>query len=270
LIKNSLRIAGLAWRALMADRELLALPLISGVVAMVLAGSILVPVAVATGGATDRMTWVHYVMLAVLYLALTFVTIFVNASLMLAAAERFDGGDPTVGSALRAAAARTGRILPWALLSATVSVLLSLVRQRGGRGGQVAGAVAGAAWSVVTFLALPVLVFENVGVRDAIRRSTGLIRQAFGENVVARAGLGIVGLLASLPAVVLIALGLALGSTVGLALAGVGVLIVVAVALVLAAMSGVFKAALYRYAVSGQVPGGYFDTEVLSATFGTR
>ena len=88
---------------------------------------------------------------AVLGLVFVFVSsaivIFFNAALVAAALERLRGGDPNIGSGLRAASARLPQILAWALISVIVSIILQALRERGGIAGQVAawiGGVAGA------------------------------------------------------------------------------------------------------------------------------
>ena len=85
---------------------------------------------------------------------------------------------------------RLHRLLPWALVSATVSMILSLLERYGIVGRIVAGLV-GLAWNLVTFLTIPILVIEDVGVGDAFKRSKELFKKTWGENVVGQAGLGV-------------------------------------------------------------------------------
>lgn len=182
---------------------------------------------------------------------------------MHAANERMDGGDPTIGSALRGAALRVGGILPWALVSATISIILRALEERGGMFGRIAAGLAGIAWSLVTFLVIPVLVIEEIGVRDAIKRSGSLFKKTWGENVAAQVGFGILGFIAILPAALVIGLGVAAGGTVGLVLIFAAVAYGLTAAMVLSALNGVFQTALYRYAAgvdSGSFAGGELAT----------
>ncbi len=100
-----------------------------------------------------------------------------------------------MGSALRGAAARAGRLLPWAAVSATVSLLLRAIEERAGVLGKIVSGIAGMAWALVTFLVLPILVMEDIGVRDALRRSAEMFKGTWGENVAARIGFGLLGFL---------------------------------------------------------------------------
>ena len=105
-------LAKASWEVLKADKELMLLPVISTAAAVITVATFFVPLlAVDADGAS-------FLVLVALYFVLAYITIFFNSALISAAHERLEGGDPTVGSALRGAASRAGRILPWALISA--------------------------------------------------------------------------------------------------------------------------------------------------------
>ncbi len=267
-LRNTLSLARSSWSVLQADKELLLLPLLSGIASTIVAASFIVPI-LLSGGADGEPTALGYVLLFVMYVVLAFVTIFFNAALVAGAHERLHGGDPTVGSALRAAASHTGRILPWAVVSATVSILLQAVQQRAGLAGRGVAGIAGLAWTLVTFLVIPVIVIEGLGVGAAVKRSSALFKQTWGENVAARVGFGVLGFVLALPAVLIIAVGSVAG-TVG---AGIGIAVAVvwllAVTLVMASLSSIFQTALYLFAAEREVPAGYFTPEQFRQAFGT-
>ena len=58
------------------------------------------------------------------------------------------------------------------------------------------------AWTLVTFLVLPILVIEGAGVKDALSRSAAAFKRTWGENVVGNAGIGLVSMLATLAGLV--------------------------------------------------------------------
>ena len=89
-------------------------------------------------------------------------------------------------------------LLPWAVLSATVSLVLRAIEERAGIVGRIVGSLVGLAWSLVTFLVLPVLVIEQLGPIDAVKRSAELFKQTWGENMIANAGIGLVALFATI------------------------------------------------------------------------
>ena len=55
-----------------------------------------------------------------------------SSALICGANERFEGGDPTLGSSLAGARSRIGLIFQWALVSATVSMIIRQIQERGG------------------------------------------------------------------------------------------------------------------------------------------
>ncbi len=263
-IAATLEIARSSWQVLKADKELMVLPVLSGIASTVIAATFLLPLLRTTDGELDGP---GYVVLFVMYLVLAYVTIFFNAALVGAAHERLSGGDPTVGSALRAAALRAGKIFPWAVVSATVSIILRTLEERGGAIGRIAAGLAGMAWSVVTFLVLPIIVIEGASVGDAIRGSGRLFKRTWGENLAAHVGFGLLGFVATLPAVVLLVFA---GSSGLWPLIVVAVLWVLIVAIVIATLSGIFQTALYHYATAGSVPGGHYRDAVFAGAFAPR
>ena len=73
--------------------------------------------------------------------------------------------------------------LAWALVSATVGIILHLIERRAGFLGRIATALVGGVWSLVTFFVVPVLVLEDKGVVDSVKESVSLIRRRPGVRV---------------------------------------------------------------------------------------
>jgi hypothetical protein len=269
--QKSLALAKSSWSILRSDRELILLPLFSFLATLAVGATFVLPI-LAMGHTTgvdgsqhSSFGPVEYILGFIGYVVLAYVTIFFNAALVSAADERMRGGDPTLGSALRGAASRAGQILPWAIVSATVSLILRSLQERGGILARIAAGFAGMAWSLVTFLVLPVLVIEGLTVGKAIKRSSELFRRTWGEQVIANAGIGLVGLaavIAGLPVLLLAATGIGVLKVVGI------VAFVAWVALVMCvttALSGVFQTALYHYAANDMPPGAFATAELESA-----
>ncbi len=266
-IGNSVELAKSSWKVIQADRELLVLPIISGIASVIVGASFLIPLVAAGGLGGDTGS---YIVLFLMYVALAYVTIFFNAALVSAAHERLNGGDPTLASALAGARARAGKILPWAIVSATVSIILRAIEERAGALGRIVAGLAGVAWAVVTFLVLPVIVIEGIGVTGAIKKSGELFRRTWGENLAAQVGFALLGFLAVLPGIALIIATAFVGG--GVLVAGIlfGVLWMIGVAVVLSAMSVVFQTALYHFAVDGAVASSYFSNETMAAAFAPK
>jgi hypothetical protein len=120
----------------------------------------------------------------------------------------------------------------------------------------------GGAWAYMTFFVIPVLVAEGIGPIDAIKRSGSLVRETWGRQAASSFGFGIVyliaGVVAVVPAVLLFAVSPVLGIIVG------AITIPIAIGTV-QAMEGIFKAALYEFAL-GESP-LEFDSKTLSGAY---
>lgn len=264
-IANSFALARSSWHVLKADKELILLPIISGIASMIVAATFIVPI-FFTGGGGER-TGSSLLVLLLMYFVLAYITIFFNAALVSAANERLEGGDPTIGSAIRGAARRAGKIVPWALLSATVSVILRAIEERVGLIGQLIVGALGLAWSVLTFLVLPIIVIEGSGAGAAFKKSGSLLRNTWGENLAAQVGMGLVGFLLILPGVAVILLGISAGGTIAAVAVLIGVIWIIVAAASVAALSAIYQTALYHFAVAGSVPSGYFDQNAMQMAF---
>lgn len=265
-----------SWHVLRDHKELMLLPALSAVAAVLcvapfFGAAVLTSLTTATGvDDTGGFSIAAYALMFVGYLVGSYVTIFFQAALIHAANDRLSGGSPTLGSAIAGAYSRAGVILPWALLSATVSVVLRAVQERTGLLGRLVIGLVGLAWTLVTFLVLPILVIEGTGVKDAITRSAGTFKRTWGENVVGNAGIGLVTMLVAVGGVLACAPIVALGISsdlLGVTLGGIalGVLWLMVVSVASAALSGVFQTALYRYAVLGEEPDGFSAAQIHGA-----
>ncbi len=268
-IRRSWTLAKASYAVLRADRELLLLPLLSFLALTVIVIAFALPL-VLFGLTPDGEPNAGGIVLAfVFYVVAYSVAFFFNTALVGSALIRLEGGDPTLRDGLRIATARLPVIVGYAVVAATVGMILRAIAERAGVLGQIVGGLLGFAWSVATFLVVPILVAENVGPLEAIRRSGSLLRKTWGEQLLGNAGISLVfGLLAVVTVVVGAAVIVILAS-VSTVLAIVGVALVVlavgGIALVGAALSGIFTASVYRYATTGQA--GDFGSDVLQAAF---
>jgi hypothetical protein len=259
-LQNSIDLAKASWSVLRDDRKLTVLPLLSALATLVVALAFFGPIAlIVNNGSGDSSKPVTWILGAVGYLVITYVFVFFNAALVFAADKRLRGEPVTIGEAVHAAGARAHVLLPWAVLSATVSIVLRAIEERAGIIGRIVGSLIGIAWSLVTFLVLPVLVIEQLGPIEAVKRSTELFKRTWGENMIANAGIGIVALVATIVGAIPCVLLIAIGGPI--AVLGIVVLVawVIGVQIVAAALTGILQMALYRYAVDGTVPGFQID-----------
>jgi len=261
-IRGAWLLAKQSWRVLMLDKELLVFPLLSGFACLLVLGAFVAGV-FATGhfqsekAQEDATVWV---MAFVYYFVNYFVIVYFNSALVACAMIRFRGGNPTVADGLRAAGARLPQILAWALLAATVGVVLRAIQERVALLGRIVIALLGAAWTIATYFIVPVLVVEKLGPFDAVKRSVTLMKQTWGESLASHVGIGAaIGLISFLGVLLIGIASVALAvatSSIGVLIAG-GVVIVaflVLAALVSSALTTIVLSALYLYAAEKKVP----------------
>jgi len=254
---------------LRSDKELMLFPLISGVATLVVLATFLVPMfalrifenGMGVGGAVFGFLF---------YFCQYSVIIFFNCALVGAAMIRMEGGDPTLADGFNAAKARIPAILGYAAIAATVGVLLQALKSRDNNFlVRLLGSGLGAAWTLATFLVVPVLVSRNVGPIDALKQSVSLLKKTWGENAIGNVGIGAAFGLITFAAVVI---GILL--TFAAAQASMALAIVVAALFLIgvlllgvyqAALSGIYSAALYRYAVSHETPTAFQGVQLEQA-----
>jgi ABC-type multidrug transport system fused ATPase/permease subunit len=252
-IGRSIELFKTSWSILMEDRKLLVFPLLSGIISLIVLATFILPLVI--GKFFGDLFF--YGALFAFYLVSYFVVIFFNTALISCVNARLQGTDMTVGEGLSNALRHLTPILGWALLSATVGIILQLIRERAGIFGEIAAAIAGGAWGLVTFFVVPVLVLEDKGVFDAIKESTNLIRKTWGESIIGSGSImlvfviiGVIGFLGVLAAMML-------GGVLFYLALVLFIVLVIVLAVVAAAMQGIFVTALYSYAKSGTVPAAY-------------
>jgi hypothetical protein len=272
---RSWALAKASMSVLRSDKELLVFPLLSVLAVVLVAASFLLPLfGFGMLEHVDRSQGVpfgFYILGFAFYLVQYFVVFFFTTALVGAAMQRLDGGDPTVGSGLRIAAGKWVSILGYAAIAATVGMILRGIEQRAGIVGKLVAGFVGVAWTLATFLTVPVLVAQDVGPVEAVKQSATLLKRTWGESLIGNGGIGLIGGLAMVAvmivggvlAVFLIQAGL---GGLGIAVGALALLAFAGIALVQAALGGIYSAALYRYATAGDAPAG-FDGVLLRDAF---
>ena len=272
-IGRSWELAKGSFRVLRSDKELLIFPLLSFIALVIVSLSFIYPFYLVwgfTSAQNGEANIASYVIAFIFYVVSYTVTFFFQTALVGAAMIRLDGGDPSVGDGLRIAFSRLPKIIVYAVIAATVGMILRWISERAGIIGQILGGVLGFAWSIATFLVVPVLVVENVGPFEAIKRSTGYLKRTWGEQIIGNVGIGLVfGLLIML---VIFAGGAVLyllfQASLALAIGGLVVLVLLigVLALIGSALGGIFTASVYRYATKGDA-GPMFNNQVVAQAF---
>lgn len=272
-LENSWELAKASWRVLQADKELMIFPIVSFFASLLVLVTFAVPSFLA--GIFDSVVAGNVGIMGALvgfafYTVMYFVTFFMNAALVGAAMIRLEGGDPTVGDGFRIALDHVSSILGYALISATVGMILRWFSERAGVVGRIVVSLIGFTWNVATYLVVPVLVMEKVGPVDAVKRSGSLLKQTWGEQLVGNFGIGTVfgwiGFLVFLLGGGFVALAIATGSAALIVTAVIiTILMIIAVALINTTLKGIYTAAVYQYAATGETAA--FDPAMIKNAF---
>jgi Family of unknown function (DUF6159) len=204
----------------------------------------------------------------------SFIAIYFGVALAATADAIFHGREATIADGFAVARERLGAIAGWAALAALVGLIISLLQRGGNIGEVIAAGLVGAAWSLITFMAIPVITFEATGPWATLKRAATLFKERWAGQVTGNVAIGgIVFLVGVLPAILLIAIGIAAWTSndggdslaAGAVIVAVGVALLAVSMLVVQALRGVFGVALYRFATGGEVAPGYSQDELEAA-----
>ena len=195
------------------------------------------------------------------YFANYFVIILFNSAIVAAALFWMKDGEASLSRGLGAAASRLPQVVGWALVSATVGLLLRALESNR-KSSRIVASLLGTAWTIMTYLAVPVLVVEGKGPIGSLKESVSLLKKSWGQQLVGSFGFGIFWFLLSLIGFAIIGGGLYVAQAVGSPGIGalavlLGVVYFIGLILVSSVMTPVFQAALYVYAKEGHAPGSF-------------
>jgi hypothetical protein len=265
-IRRGWELSKKSWGLLRGNPSLAQFPLYGGIAVIVCAAIVIGPGlylidngTVAVGGP-----------LAVIgYYLLALIGYYFSVGLAAAADRVFRGEEATLGDGLAVSRERFSQIAGWAALSAFVGLILSALQNQGGIFGEILGRVLAIGWTLITFLAAPVIAFEGTGPVETLKRSSSLFRAKWGQQVTGNIAIGgVVFLFGMLPSILLVVAGILVWAPAGFfgaLLVILGVIGFAISAVISSALSGIFGVALYRYALDGDAVGGFTSEELESA-----
>lgn len=291
------RTFGRSWRLFKAslavlrqDKELMVFPLMSTAGLIVVSILFLIPLGltgilgtVSSGGEPTTVQTILGLVITFLFYWVTYtIIIYSQTALVGAAMIRLNGGDPTVSDGFKIANSRLGKIIGYASIAATVGMLLNMLKNAARESDNIVVSIIGQlfagaltmAWNLITFLVVPVLVVENLGPIDAIKRSGEYLKKTWGENLVATTGMGFISFLFMMAGFLVVGLlTMLLSSLMGSAGIIIGIILMFIVlggiGLFFSALGGIFQAALYKYATEGTT-GEMFEAELIQGAFATK
>lgn len=273
---------------LRSDKHLIVFPIFSAFASLIITATFFIPAGLyawthhwfnvsahsaASGANIDAQLHspIGYAIMFLFYLTQYVVVFFANTALVGAAIIRLRGGKPTLQDGFGLAMNHFSAIFGYALLASTVGMVMRTIAERAGILGRLGLGLFGLAWNVATYLVAPILIMENVGPIDAVRRSTALLKQTWGEQIVGNVGISYVSsmfaLLLTCCFVPLLILGISMESLpIIIGSVALFVLAITALSLIQAALSGIYTAVVYLYAAEGYT-GGPFRPELIYDAF---
>ncbi|HVP95097.1 MAG TPA: DUF6159 family protein [Methanoregulaceae archaeon] len=260
-----------SWKVLSLDKEILLFPVLSGIALLIVLLSFVIPVfffGLISPGSAFVPGSMYIPLLFLFYLLCYFIIIFFNSALITCARIRLTGGDPVFMDGIRSSMAHIVPILIWSLISATVGLILRLLEDRfNNLIGQIVFSLIGAAWSLITYFVIPVMIFEEKGTFGAMKESIGLFRKTWGESIIGQASIGLVFVVLMIAGAIPVGIALLSGSfTVFIVLAAVYVIYLAVLMVIVSALQGIYNTALYLYAKTGSVPEA-FTKEIVETAF---
>ncbi len=260
-IGTTLALMGASWQILKKDGELLLFPVISGICCLSVMAIFIIQ-ALDHGWlnhisrqATAQQKNIVFWFIFLFYYCNYLVIIFFNSAIIACAVIRMDGGNPTLADGLLAAVNRFPQIAGWALIASTVGFLLGMVESgsRWGRG--IIASVLGIAWSLVSFLAIPLIVVEKTNPLFALDRSVFMMQKAWGEQMVGNFSFGLIFTLFCLPVLPLMLIMNGYWGTHALLPMFAGAIIyLIVLGIIQSALQTIFNAVMYVFARDGKVP----------------
>lgn len=231
-----------SWNLLMADKELILFPAISGILCILVSASFYFPVS-AAGQSIERMytqNQAAFFVLAFLFYFLNYFLItFFNCAVIACAEIRMAGGDPTLADGFRASFAVTSYIAMWAVVEATVGVILKSLRGKGRRN-LVTGSL-GTMWTMAAFFVPPRMVIDRIDPFTALKSAWKDLKGNWGHQLVGGVSFGLLGFLGAIPAFLLL---FATG-TPGIAQVVFAGIWILCVSLLVSTLKAIFQASLY-------------------------
>lgn len=266
-ISNGWKLAMSSFKILKANQQLILFPILSAISLILVIGSFFTFLAAGSGWDLDNLREYsrteYYAVLFVFYVVNYFIVVFFNMALIHCTRLYLNGEEVTIKKGLQFSVSRLGVIFSWAMVAATVGLILKAIQENSGIVGKIVTGIIGVVWSVASFFVVPVIAYENVGPIDAVKRSTQMMKEKWGESLTAGFSFGLIHFLGLLVICLpLFFLGLLIHPIVGIA-AAVAAFFVIMV--IMDAAKTIFVSAVYHN-IKGDVS-EHFDQQLIDSLF---
>ncbi len=206
---------------------------------------------------TNRI--IEYLWIFIVYFISFFVTIFFQAGIVSIAHSRLNNQDASFVDGIRVAYSHIGKIALWSLLSATIGVVLNAISEKSKFLGKIVASLLGAAWNLASFFIVPVLILEDISIKESLNKSVAIIRKNWGETLIVNIGMSLYFIVLALAGILVfvVAAFFAKNSAIILGLLALLISYFVLLAIISSTLNVIFKVALYEYANTGVTPKGF-------------
>jgi len=257
-----LELSKASWRVLRRHPRLAWFPVLS--LASLIAIFILVVPVILPGGEDDEIPWLSlYLITALTYLTNVFYTVGLTSE----ALRALRGEAPSIPNGLATAVTHMPAIATFSLITGTVGFFISLLGRSTKVAVKLARALVNTAWSLATYLAIPVMVQERRSGLMSLRRSSDLFRRTWGETTLSEVG---VRVLTAHLTLMLVLIAFVLIELLGDSFAVLVILaLTVGLVAIVGALEAIYRSALYVFAAEGVIPDP-FNSPELDAIWKTK
>jgi hypothetical protein len=267
-LENGWKLTMSSFKILRAHKQLIIFPVLSGISLVLIIGTFVIASMANNGWELKAIRELkgsveYYSVIFLFYLVNYFVVVFFNMALIHCTRLYFKGEEVSVRAGLQFSMSRIGAIFSWAVFAATVGLILRSIQENSGIIGKIIMGIIGIVWSVATFFVVPVIAYENLGPVGAFKRSAQIMKQKWGESIVAGFSFGLIQFLAFLVVgIPLFLLGSSVNPFLGISLAIAGSFIMMSI---ISAAQTIFISAVYHN-INGDVT-KYFDQQLVDGLF---
>jgi len=267
-LENGWKLTMSSFKILKANKQLIIFPVLSGISLVLIIGSFFVAAMANNGWELETVGELngsaeYYAMIFLFYLVNYFVVVFFNMALIHCTRLYFRGEEVSVKAGLQFSMSRIGAIFSWAVFAATVGLILKTIQENSGIIGKIITGIIGIVWTVTTFFVVPVIAYENLGPIGAFKRSAQMMKEKWGQSIVAGFSFGLIQFLAILIiGIPLFLLGSSISPFLGIALAVAGAFIVMAI---ISAAQTIFISAVYHN-INGDIT-EHFNQQLVDGLF---
>lgn len=257
-----------SFAVLQAEKKLLIFPVISALVTLLILASFIFPTLVLDKGwiedgiISDSTRWYHYLQLFGLYYVCYFIMLFFNSATVASAVYVMRGGKPTIGGAMNAVMSRLGPLAAWALIAASIGLILNIIENQSDKIGKIITGLLGMSWTLISFMVLPILIIENRGPVESLKTSITMLKGTWGEQILGHFSFGLIYFILIMPMFVVLFLLMNLGEAAMLPAMVLAIVYSLAVAAVQWVLQSIYMGALYMYTRDHEIPDGFSVSQI--------